>query len=251
MTMTDRSLNTAEKHAQARAFALSGSLSKFQLTKLRKAREKQLLEQQKANKGTQLKSQPPTKSRVSSHKAKHKRVVSSATVASYQSSMPSIDIAHPITFTNYESTRTSSSGTRSSSSEPPPPPPLAISSPFPSTADSSHTTVDDAIPWSEPLDTTATTPIATITATNDPIIAPDERPKEDWEHVTRSDWQYVYICEGPFSGKFGYYDDHDDAMDMAKIYFGMPVVGDGPYRMPLEDLRVPPHVYCHSAFTAM
>lgn len=67
-----------------------------------------------------------------------------------------------------------------------------------------------------------------------------------WPRVERGDWQYVYIAAGKFEGKFGYYDDHEDD---ALIYFGAPLLGDGPHQMPLTYLRKPPISYCENVYT--
>ena len=69
-------------------------------------------------------------------------------------------------------------------------------------------------------------------------------PKSSWPRVKEGDWGYVYICAGPFKGRFGYYDDEDDG---ALVYFGAPLVGDGPYTIPLSFLRNPPAKYHREA----
>jgi len=72
--------------------------------------------------------------------------------------------------------------------------------------------------------------------------------RKKWPRVKYGDWQYVYICSGPFEGRFGYYDDHEGS---ALVYFGAPCVGDGPYSIPLNYLRKPPAKYCKNVFVAM
>mmetsp|Transcript_3084 Transcript_3084/g.3465 ORF Transcript_3084/g.3465 Transcript_3084/m.3465 type:complete len:193 (-) Transcript_3084:62-640(-) len=61
--------------------------------------------------------------------------------------------------------------------------------------------------------------------------------KSSWPKVKNGEWGYVYICGGPFAGRFGYYDDHEE---QALVYFGAPLLGDGPYDVPLQYLRDPP-----------
>lgn len=61
--------------------------------------------------------------------------------------------------------------------------------------------------------------------------------KKSWPKVKMGHWDYVYICGGPFAGRFGYYDDHEKH---ALVYFGRPLTGDGPYDVPLRYLRDPP-----------
>ncbi|CAB9521659.1 expressed unknown protein [Seminavis robusta] len=75
----------------------------------------------------------------------------------------------------------------------------------------------------------------------------NKNDKNSWPQVQQSDWQYVYIAKGPFAGRFGYYDDQEE--DSAVIYFGAPLLGEGPYCVPLEDLRVPPKSYCKDSYT--
>jgi len=69
-------------------------------------------------------------------------------------------------------------------------------------------------------------------------------PKSRWPRVQYGDWGYVYICAGPFKGRFGYYDDEDGG---SLVYFGAPLVGDGPYTIPLSFLRNPPAKYQREA----
>ena len=60
---------------------------------------------------------------------------------------------------------------------------------------------------------------------------------QQWPRVAFGDWGFVYIAGGPFEGRFGYYDDEDgDAL----VYFGAPLTGDGPYKIPHQHLRKPP-----------
>lgn len=68
--------------------------------------------------------------------------------------------------------------------------------------------------------------------------------KSSWPKVQRGDWGYVYICGGSFQGRFGYYDDDEDE---ALVYFGAPLLGDGPYEIPLKYLRDPPAEYKKNA----
>jgi hypothetical protein len=72
--------------------------------------------------------------------------------------------------------------------------------------------------------------------------------RKKWPRVKCGDWQYVYISGGPFEGRFGYYDDHESG---PLVYFGAPVLGDGPYEIPLRYLRKPPAKYCTNVFVAM
>jgi hypothetical protein len=65
--------------------------------------------------------------------------------------------------------------------------------------------------------------------------------KKSWPKVNYGDWSYVYITAGQFEGRYGYYDDHERS---AIVYFGAPMVGDGPYSIPLKNLRKPPKNYC-------
>jgi hypothetical protein len=74
----------------------------------------------------------------------------------------------------------------------------------------------------------------------------DPNDPKMWPSVDRGDWQYVYIAAGTFQGRFGYYDDHDEE---ALVYFGAPLLGDGPYEMPLSYLRKPPASYCENVYT--
>ena len=74
----------------------------------------------------------------------------------------------------------------------------------------------------------------------------DEIFKQSWPQVKRGEYQYVYISEGPFAGKFGYYDDVDDSNN-ALIYFGMPLVGDGPVSVDHSQLRIPQGKYAKDA----
>ena len=144
-------LTPAEKHEQARAFALSGTLSKFQLAK-KKKREMAARQDKKTT-------QPPVKAGKTTAKVQH----------------------------HQQQQAKSSSSTK-------------------------------------------------IDASNDPKV---------WPQVERGDWQYVYIAAGEFKGRFGYYDDHEDE---ALVYFGAPLLGDGPFEVPISYLRKPPASYCENVY---
>ena len=204
-------LTAAEKHEQARAFALSGSLSKFQLAKQRKALENKLL----AEKNLPIKASRPS---VKNPKP--------ASTYSYQTTTvtASTAAATPLTAVTTPIPPTISTA---------PPPLVAPRSDLPA----------NTIPAEEPSPPPPDPPAASAST-----VVVGEDPKT-WATVDYRDWQYVYVCNGPFEGRFGYYDDHQDGF--ALIYFGMPMVGDGPYQMALEDLRKPPPKYCENAFTAM
>jgi hypothetical protein len=86
-------------------------------------------------------------------------------------------------------------------------------------------------------------------ADNASTVSIDPQDKHCWPRVTRGVWQYVYIASGPFAGKFGYYDDQEG--DNAIIYFGAPLLGEGPYEVPVEALRQPPTSQTSNAFQSI
>ena len=59
-----------------------------------------------------------------------------------------------------------------------------------------------------------------------------------WPVAEEGDYGLVYVAEGEFRGKFGYYDDDEDE-DEAIVYFGPPLIGDC-YTLCLSNLRKPP-----------
>uniref|UniRef100_A0A7S2YD01 Uncharacterized protein n=1 Tax=Entomoneis paludosa TaxID=265537 RepID=A0A7S2YD01_9STRA len=63
----------------------------------------------------------------------------------------------------------------------------------------------------------------------------------DWPVVKKGHWSYIYVIDGPHQGRFGYYDDHESS---ALVYFGAPLIGDGPYAISLSKLRKPPTKFC-------
>mmetsp|Transcript_3790 Transcript_3790/g.5167 ORF Transcript_3790/g.5167 Transcript_3790/m.5167 type:complete len:429 (+) Transcript_3790:95-1381(+) len=65
-----------------------------------------------------------------------------------------------------------------------------------------------------------------------------------WPAVQKKDYRYVYIHGGELNGKFGYYDDVSPD-EKALIYFGMPLMGEGPYAVDHSCLRVPQGKYAH------
>lgn len=65
----------------------------------------------------------------------------------------------------------------------------------------------------------------------------DPSDPKNWPKVGGGDYDYVYIHGGPHDGRYGYYDDDDPG---PLIYFGAPLVGDGPYEIPRRYLRIPP-----------
>jgi len=75
----------------------------------------------------------------------------------------------------------------------------------------------------------------------------NSRHQKSWPKVKSGEWGYVYICGGPFEGRFGYYDDKEGG---SLVYFGAPLVGDGPYKIPLRYLRDPPASHKRSADSA-
>ena len=72
--------------------------------------------------------------------------------------------------------------------------------------------------------------------------------RKKWPKVEYGDWSYVYISGGHFEGKFGYYDDEEEGK--ALIYFGAPLIGDGPYDVKRLHLRKPSAAYCKGKATA-
>lgn len=77
----------------------------------------------------------------------------------------------------------------------------------------------------------------------------DSTDPKNWPRVERGDWQYVYVAAGKFAGRFAYYDDHE--LNEAIIYFGAPLLGDGPYGVKLSSLRKPPGRYCQNVMVSL
>lgn len=74
-------------------------------------------------------------------------------------------------------------------------------------------------------------------------ILQDKSIADNWSRVDVYDWSYVYISGGEFEGSFGYYDDEDDREGYSLIYFGAPLLGDGPYSIKHSLLRKPEAPY--------
>jgi len=217
MPKARREPSLAEKHARARAFALSGHLSKFQLTK-KKRQEEELGLQSRTGRGAK---------RGGKSKAKNKEI-----------GMKGTGVAEK-TFNHAKA-----EGDFSASAA------LPVLSNSSTVSMSSH---ED--PASDPLlcftsEATDADPFLLITASADDSAITDPTPRTstapeedtaDWQPAAvdrdpSSDWQYVYINKGEFTGKYGYYDNNENEKDAAMIYFGVPLLGDGPHKIPFSFL---------------
>jgi hypothetical protein len=102
---------------------------------------------------------------------------------------------------------------------------------------------------SQSSSTVVVRPLQGSNSDNISTVSVDPQDKNCWPRITRGAWQFVYIASGPFEGRFGYYDDQEG--DNAIIYFGAPLLGEGPYEVPLEDLRQPPSTQITHAYRSV
>ena len=166
-------LTEEEKHEQARAFALSGSLSTFQRRKQRKS----LLE-------TTTNNNQVVQGRKSQQTKKAVKVSSRSKVKSTK---------------KQQSKLSSKENEKMKSKELPP----LVVPPY-------HNTEQEQRISTGPGPILTASPLVTNTTTSSsyPILDAGEDPQTDWAPVQYQDWQYVYVCSGPYRGRFGYYDDH-------------------------------------------